>query len=162
MSIPSHPVEPAPEDVGAGHELSDAQAWPILRFLAFLVVASIATAAAVAVFYNYLEGREAREKTARYPLAVGQARPLPPPPRLQTYPFTDLKDLRREEEQILDHYQWVDKNAGVVRIPVERAIELTAERGLPVRGATPAKPSAEGSQPPAAQGSQPPATEKKP
>jgi hypothetical protein len=162
MSIPSHPVEPAPEDVVAGHELSDAQASPVLRFLAFLVIASLATAAAVAVFYNFLEAREAREKTARYPLAVGQPRPLPPAPRLQTYPFTDLQDLRQQEEQVLERYQWVDKNAGTVRIPIERAIELIAERGLPVRGATPAEPAAEGSQPPAAKGNQPPAAEKKP
>jgi hypothetical protein len=150
MSNPSPPVEPTPEDVVAGHELSDAQAWPILRFLAFLVIASIATAAAVAVFYSYLEAREAREKTARYPLAVGRARPLPPPPRLQTYPFTDLKELHQQEEQLLEHYEWVDKSAGTVRIPIERAIELTAERGLPVRGATSAQPPDEKSQPPAA------------
>ncbi len=159
MTIPSHPVEPATQDVVAGHELSDAQAPPILRFLAFLVVASIAVMAAVAVFYNYLEAREAREKTARYPLAVGRERPLPPPPRLQTYPFTDLKELRQREDQLLEHYQWVDKNAGIVRIPIERAIELTAERGLPVRGAASAQP-AEGSQPPAQDSRQPAAAAK--
>jgi hypothetical protein len=142
MTTTSHAPEPAPEDIAAGHELSDAQASPILRFLVFLVVATLATFAVLVGFYNYLEAREAREKTARYPLAVGQTRPLPPQPRLQTYPFTDLEQLHEEEEQVLEHYEWVDKNAGVVRIPIERAMELTAERGLPVRGATAAQPAA--------------------
>ena len=34
---------------------------------------------------------------------------------------------------MLEHYGWVDKNAGVVRIPVERAIDVLAEKGLPYR-----------------------------
>jgi hypothetical protein len=66
-------------------------------------------------------------------MAAGMARPLPPPPRLQTYPFTDLKDLRHEEARLLENYEWVDKNAGVVRIPIERAIDVLADKGLPYR-----------------------------
>lgn len=115
------------------HELTDAQASPIVKFLLVLVIVSISVAGLMVVFYNFLEGREAREKTARYPLAAGVERPLPPPPRLQTYPFEDIKDLRQEQDRLIERYQWVDKSAGVVRIPVERAIEVLAERGLPYR-----------------------------
>lgn len=139
MSAHEHHHEPtAAEGVKAGHELSDAQAAPVLRFLAFLAIVTVSVAAVVVVFYNYLESREAREKVARYPMAAGTTRPLPPPPRLQTYPFQDVKDLRSEEHRLLETYEWIDKNAGVVRIPVERAIEVLAEKGLPYRqpGAT--------------------------
>jgi hypothetical protein len=66
-------------------------------------------------------------------MAAGQPRPLPPPPRLQTYPFQDLKDLHREEDRLLNTYEWVNKSAGTVRIPIGRAIDLMAERGLPYR-----------------------------
>jgi hypothetical protein len=139
MSGHEHHHEPTPaEAIRAGHELSDAEAAPVLKFLAFLAVVTVSVAAIVVVFYNYLESREAREKTARYPMAAGSARPLPPPPRLQTYPFQDVKDLRQEERRLLETYEWVDRSAGVVRIPVERAIEVLAAKGLPYRqpGAT--------------------------
>jgi len=104
-----------------------------LAALAVLAVVTVSVAAIVVVFYNYLESREAREKPARYPMAAGSARPLPPPPRLQTYPFQDVKELRQEEGRLLHTYEWVDKNTGTVRIPIERAIEVLAERGLPYR-----------------------------
>jgi hypothetical protein len=134
MSGHEHQHAPTKADQAkAGHELSDAEAAPVLKFLAFLAVVVVAAAAIVVVFYNYLESREAREKTARYPMAAGAARPLPPPPRLQTYPFQDVKDLRQEERRLLETYEWVDKAGGVVRIPVERAIEVLAGKGLPYR-----------------------------
>jgi hypothetical protein len=134
------------------HELSDADPSPILKFLAFLVVITIVIAGIVVFFYNYLDRREAAEKTARYPMSLLAAeRPLPPPPRLQTYPFQDVKQLRQTETPLLHSYEWIDKNAGTVRIPIERAIDVLAERGLPYR--KPGQPSAP--PPPPAPGSQP-------
>ncbi len=59
-------------------------------------------------------------------------RALPPDPRLQVSPETDLAGLRASEDSVLLHYAWVSKDSGVVRIPVARAMELLAERGLPV------------------------------
>jgi hypothetical protein len=38
-----------------------------------------------------------------------------------------------EQEKQLNSYGWVDEKAGVAHIPIERAMELTAQRGLPVR-----------------------------
>jgi hypothetical protein len=126
---------PLPPSTAVGHETTDAEAGPVLKFLLVLGIVTIVTAGLVVLFYNYLERREANEKTARYPLAAGRTRPLPPQPRLQTYPFDDIKELRRSELPLLDQYAWVDKNRGVVRIPIERAMELIAERGLPYRAA---------------------------
>ena len=40
----------------------------------------------------------------------------------------DLRELREAESNLLDHYGWVDKSAGVVRIPIDRAIDLLAAR----------------------------------
>jgi hypothetical protein len=45
-----------------------------------------------------------------------------------------MQEMVTEQEAILNSYGWVDKEAGVVRIPIERAIELTLERGLPPQG----------------------------
>jgi hypothetical protein len=68
-----------------------------------------------------------RERAAELPppppiaAAVPEA---PPPPRLQAAPERDLKALRAAEDAQLNGYGWVDRRAGVVRIPIERALEL--------------------------------------
>ena len=121
-----------------GHEETDAGIAPLARAAIFLTLVTLVTAALTVGFYKFLDARERSAKAPRYPLAAGVARPLPPLPRLQTYPFDDVKGLRREEARLLDHYAWVDKNAGTVRVPVSRAIELLAEKGLPHRAAAPA------------------------
>ena len=123
-----------------GHEAADADIGPLIKFAIFMALTTVVCAAICVGLYKYLDQREAREKAGRYPLAAGLARPLPPPPRLQNYPFYDLKALRGDENRVLEHYGWVDKNAGVVRIPVERAIDVLAEKGLPYRTASPAEP----------------------
>jgi hypothetical protein len=116
-----------------GHEQSDAELGPLVRFAIFLAAIVGLSALLVVGLYKYLDAREIAEKTGRYPLAEGVTRPPPPRPRLQTYPFDDIKALRKEENKVLDHYAWVDQNAGVVRIPIERAIDVLAEKGLPYR-----------------------------
>lgn len=56
-----------------------------------------------------------------------------PTPRLQNDDGSqDLVDLHRREDLLLGHYSWVDQSQGKVRIPIERAMELIAQRGLPV------------------------------
>jgi len=56
-----------------------------------------------------------------------------PTPRLQTDDGNqDITDLHLREDLLLDHYTWVDRAQGKVRIPVERAMELLAQSGLPV------------------------------
>ena len=58
----------------------------------------------------------------------------PPEPRLQSDPATDLRRWRAEEDAALRSYSWADRSRGVVRIPLERAMELVLKRGLPARG----------------------------
>ena len=116
-----------------GHETTDADLGPLVKFAVFLAAITVFMALIVVGLYKYLDAREIAEKATRYPLATGVVRPLPPRPRLQTYPFDDIKELRKEESKVLDHYAWVDQNAGVVRIPIERAIDVLAEKGLPYR-----------------------------
>ena len=48
----------------------------------------------------------------------------------------DLQVLRAEEDALLTHYEWVDKDNGVARIPIEQAMTRVVEKGLPVRGAS--------------------------
>jgi hypothetical protein len=54
----------------------------------------------------------------------------PSPPRLQTNPSEDLAKFRAEEEKRLNGYYWVDKEKGIVHIPIEQAMEELAEEGI--------------------------------
>src|SRR4051812_17800258 len=49
---------------------------------------------------------------------------LPPPPRLQVNGPRDLAAFRANEQWRLDSYGWIDKSRGIVRIPIERGVEL--------------------------------------
>jgi hypothetical protein len=57
----------------------------------------------------------------------------PASPRLQVQPFKDVFQLKTEQRSVLHGYGWVDKANGVVHIPIEKAMELTLQRGLPAR-----------------------------
>lgn len=57
-----------------------------------------------------------------------------PTPRLQTDDGDqDIAELHAREDLLLDHYSWVDRQQGKIRIPIARAMQLLAQRGLPVR-----------------------------
>ena len=88
---------------------------------------------AILLLFNFFDSRARQQAAAAYPLATQQGERLPPEPRLQTEPREDLAALRTREDATLSSYGWVDRNAGVVRIPIDRAMELTLQRGLPAR-----------------------------
>jgi len=55
-----------------------------------------------------------------------------PQPLLQLSPQEDRMRIQEENRQTLQSYGWIDRNRNTVRIPIQRAIEMTAARGLPV------------------------------
>jgi hypothetical protein len=79
---------------------------------------------------------------AYYQRNLGTAAPAPPGagseepapvPRLQVSPPADLAEMRAAEAKTLESYGWVDRQRKIVRIPIERAMDLLAEKGLPAR-----------------------------
>ena len=121
------------ENPDVHHEESDVNIRGVLMFGVGLTIVAVFIYLAVGVLFKYFDIREARQATPEYPLAAAEENRLPPEPRLQTNPRQDLADLRAREEQALSGYAWVDRNAGVVRIPIDEAIKKTLERGLPAR-----------------------------
>src|SRR5437763_3617987 len=71
----------------------------------------------------------------REPLTASQAaaEKIFPEPRLQIDYYADLSKIRQQWNEQANGYGWVDKNAGVVRIPIERAMRLALQRGLPAQ-----------------------------
>jgi hypothetical protein len=121
------------DNVEVQHEESDVNIRAIFGFGAALFVVAIVVHLLIWVLFRYFDGRERLNVPAEYPLAAAQGNRLPPEPRLQENPRQDLSDLRAKEDQILGTYGWVDRNAGVVRIPIDAAMKLVLERGLPAR-----------------------------
>lgn len=86
--------------------------------------------------FQYFAKREAELGPAPSQGAGVAAQKLPPEPRLQPNPVRDLRQMRADEDRLMSQYAWIDPDKGVVRIPVERAMELIAQRGLPAGGKT--------------------------
>jgi len=123
----------AHDEPAARHEESDVNVRGVLAFAAGLLVTAVVIQFMVWSLFVYFSGREAARVVPEYPLAAGEQTRVPPEPRLQTNPREDLRALRAREDAVLNSYGWVDKTAGVVRIPIDEAIKLTVRRGLPVR-----------------------------
>jgi len=98
--------------------------------------------------FRYFDNREARSEPPPSPLA-SERQVFPPEPRLQLAPTTidqlarreppnlqeqgpipTMKRLREEETAKLKSYGWVNKDAGIVRLPIEEAKRLALERGM--------------------------------
>lgn len=78
-----------------------------------------------------LKGSLARKDPAPPALAEAREARVPPGPNLQPNPAADVAALRSAEDAELATWAWVDKEKAVARVPVERALEIVAARGLP-------------------------------
>lgn len=120
-----------------GYERRDMSVRVVGTFLLGLLVAIGVILVLMGWLFDYFSARATRLDVPPSPLA--QARPLPPEPRLQVRPGKDLRALRATEDAAMNSYGWVDQTAGIVRIPIDRAMDLLAKRGLPGPPKRPAK-----------------------
>jgi uncharacterized iron-regulated membrane protein len=123
-----HPSPPgAPHD---RYERRDADVRTLLRFGFWLFVTMVLVSVGMKwVFVYYAKSQQLGPPASPFE----NARVLPPAPRLQAAPRTELKNYREAQNERLASYGWVDQQNGVVRIPIERAMDLLLERGLPAR-----------------------------
>ena len=148
MTGPTHPVNTnghgdfERRDIGVGGVV-----WFLVGLAAVLVISYFL----VQGLYKALEAHFASDQPAVSPLATNvpkDTRKLPPQyghdyekylkenfpsPQLETDERTQLNDIRLREENVLSTYDYVDKNAGTIRIPIDRTMDLLVQRGLPVR-----------------------------
>jgi hypothetical protein len=128
----------AVDSIAVGHETADVNLGGVERLVVFLVTFLLVVTAIVYFVYVGLLKRETSRDQPLNPLAAAQRAKDPrrgaerfPTPRLQTAPYVELKSFREAEDRVLNGYAWIDKRAGVVQIPVSRAIDIIAERGIP-------------------------------
>ena len=95
---------------------------------------SSSTSSCGGCFGVYERGRLSEPQAQVYPLAAGQQEQLPPEPRLQEHPQQDMRELRAKQEAVSRDTGGSTADAGVARIPIEDAMRIVVERGLPAQG----------------------------
>ncbi len=128
---------PRPPEAGDGldREIHYKAVW---RFTAFLLVLVAAGLVSMWALFGFLKREIDRSQPPAPPLAAARETPLPPEPRLEGPPGPVLQALRTKEDAVLATWGWVDRTKGIAEIPVDRAIEIAVERGLPVKYGSPA------------------------
>ena len=120
------------------HERTDASFKGIVGFLAVMLLGAIILHVTIWWWLEAMRASPAKFNDATH------WRPLDRPsselrqdfPRLQLAPAREMEAFMADQRRLLNSYGWIDQTAGVVRIPVERAMELITQRGLPRWGTT--------------------------
>ncbi len=113
-----------------GHEETDVNPWVVGKFAIGLTVVCVLSLGLLYGVFRFMLSQEG----GKAPEIVKS----PPNPRLEVVPPVELRAFRTAEDQELSTYGWVDQQKGVVRIPIDRAIDLLAKKGLPARTEQPA------------------------
>ena len=121
MSLPpkKSPVEPAPESIAVGHEVSDVSIRGIIAFVVALAFAAVVIHVGLWVMHEALRGREERKSPAPLPLA--ELREPPPGPGFEETPGVQLHAYVDEQRERLESYGWDEAGP---RIPIDRGIDL--------------------------------------
>jgi hypothetical protein len=129
------------------HDESDVNVRGIVGFGLGLALTIALSSLVLYGMFDYLRGaftptpvRPSPLIGVREPVEPNQAPELFPNPRLQTDYYGDLEALREQWSKQLESYGWQDKNAGIVHIPIDDAMKLTLERGLPARSTSGQQP----------------------
>jgi hypothetical protein len=125
------------------HEANRLRVNGLVWFAAGLVGVTLLVEVLLAIVMQGFSREEKQLESLALPRFAGDTGEYPAP-RLQADPARELKKMKAEDLGRLNAYGWVDRKASVAHIPIDRAIEILAEKGLPApeaRGVTPGKPA---------------------
>jgi hypothetical protein len=157
MSMSEENLHSAEHHAEGGFEREDIGSRPVFGFLISLAVTVGLVYFVVNGVYGFLDHYLRAQDTQQSPLRPAletdtrdteaakvwtRINQTFPEPRLENDERNELTDFRLREEERLNSYGWVDQQAGVEHIPIERAMQLVAERGLPVAPAEAAQGTA--------------------
>jgi len=124
-------------------EVDDVNVWAIVKFAVGILILGIVS---YVVLYGMLKLFEHQRQASQGQvptMARGEQDRLPPPPRLQMMPGSpsefkspeyEMTVMREEEQNRLTTYGWINKDAGIARIPIDEAMKRLLERGVPSKG----------------------------
>jgi hypothetical protein len=116
------------------HETTDVNVRMVA--LSFIALALIVILVLTSVWWMYRLIREQDQVRNVRESLIPPPSPIPPAPRLQLDPAADYQTYKREQDHILNSYGWISREGGTVRIPIQRAMDLLAQRGLPTGSTT--------------------------
>jgi hypothetical protein len=119
-----HSLQPSPN--GAGHEQREVSVPFIVVSLAVLMIGTFLVALLVVGIFQYFSHTYHPEEAAKQAQVQ-----IPPEPRVEPEPWQQLLTVRAREDHALKSYAWIDKKDGIVRIPIDQAIDALAKKGLP-------------------------------
>ena len=138
-------TEPGKPNHGDGFEREDLGTRPIFGFLVSLVVTGVLVYYVLWGMFHFMDAYDRKHQHTKSPMV--QAEPDTresngqktaekikqefPEPQLERDERTEINDFRYQQDETLSSYGWVDQNGGIVRIPIDRAMQLIAQRGLP-------------------------------
>lgn len=138
--LPRTPAGVDPEDVQAGYQRRDMSTAVVIAGALGLLCILGGVFLLVTVFESAVTGTP--PSVSRPEDLIGgltaAPEPTPPAPALEAQPGQSLQPYLAAEQQKLSSYRWVDRQAGVVAMPIDRAMDLVAQRGLPARDSPPA------------------------
>jgi hypothetical protein len=137
--------EPKHQNGGDGFEHEDVSTTPLFGFLIGLLVTGVLVYYLIWGLFHFMDAYERTHQKSKSPMVQMQADTREPntarthekiqrefpEPRLEDDERTEINDFRYQQDETLSSYGWVDQNAGVVRIPIDQAMKLIAQRGLP-------------------------------
>jgi len=131
-----------PMNEHGGFEREDLSPTGVFYFMAGLGVVVVVIYFIVFGMYHMLNTYESAHQPPMSPLVTAPADTRAvspedtqafPQPRLEESERSQLRQFTEEQDRKLATYNWVDKDKGIVRIPIDRAMDLIVQRGLPVR-----------------------------
>ena len=120
------------QSAGSRHERKDADVISLTMVAAFLLLLIAICFLCVLGLLRFLNNAQNEQRSRRSQLTDRSGEF--PRPGLQVHPESDLKKSRASAAEKLNSYGWIDRNTEVAHIPIERAMQLTIERGLPEVG----------------------------
>jgi hypothetical protein len=137
MDKHAHPAAPGAH---AGYETSDVQPRPLVKTAAVVAGLVLFSIIGMMVLFKVFDHYLPKTDKPRHPLA--DSRFVSSAPKLQPDPPALKDELRQVEDRVLGGYDWADREKRLVRIPIQRAIELVArQQQLPVlKASEPAAP----------------------
>jgi len=116
-----------------GHEGKDVDVPALFTIALLLLLSCFVIVIVVAAIMRYFKAHEPSRTAGQANMPVIRTLEFPQP-TLLVKSGASLAELRAAEESDLNSYGWVDRASGTARIPIDRAMELLLQRGLPDSG----------------------------
>ncbi|MEX0881156.1 MAG: hypothetical protein WEB59_08300 [Thermoanaerobaculia bacterium] len=123
---------PAGQSHGVAAEPDRVSAKIVVGFGVLIIgLCAVAMVLVVVLFKGLEKGADRKDEKSLAAAGTERKSDAPPPlPRLQVYPVEHWKDFQQAERERLATYGWMDHSSGAVHIPIDRAMDLIAERGV--------------------------------